>query len=141
MESAGLGDCVEWSPDLNRQEKVGFLRNLSVFSVPVIYPEAFGLYLIEAMASGVPVVMPNASAFPEIVNSAACGVLFLPGSAEDLARGLQEMLDNPEREVVGKKGRRAVEDRYHVGAMALDFEKIFGRWFQNEGPVRMVPFG
>ena len=125
LESAGLGDCVEWSPDLNRQEKVGFLRNLSVFSVPVIYPEAFGLYLIEAMASGVPVVMPNASAFPEIVNSAACGVLFLPGSAEDLARGLQEMLDNPEREVVGKKGRRAVEDRYHVGAMALDFEKIF----------------
>ena len=116
---------MEWSPDLNRQEKVGFLRNLSVFSVPVIYPEAFGLYLIEAMASGVPVVMPNASAFPEIVNSAACGVLFLPGSAEDLARGLQEMLDNPEREVVGKKGRRAVEDRYHVGAMALDFEKIF----------------
>jgi glycosyltransferase involved in cell wall biosynthesis len=116
---------VEWSPDLNRQEKVHFLRNLSVFSVPVIYPEAFGLYLIEAMASGVPVVMPNASAFPEIVNSAACGVLFVQGSAEDLARGLQEMLDNPEREVVGKKGRRAVEDRYHVGAMALDFEKIF----------------
>ena len=50
-----------------------------------------------------------------------------PGSAEDLARGLKEMLDDPEREVVGKKGRRAVEERYQVGAMALNFEKIFGR--------------
>lgn len=127
LDKAGLGGCVEWFPDLGRQEKVDFLGNLSVFSVPVIYPEAFGLYLVEAMACSVPVVMPNASAFPEVVNSAACGVLVAPGSAEDLARGLKEMLDDPEREVVGKKGRRAVEERYHVGAMALNFEKIFGR--------------
>jgi glycosyltransferase involved in cell wall biosynthesis len=127
LEKARLDNCVEWFPDLARQEKVDFLRDLSVFSVPVVYPEAFGLYLLEAMACGVPVVMPNASAFPEVVNSAACGVLVTPGSAGDLARGLQEMLDDPEREVVGKKGRRAVEERYHVGAMALNFEKIFGK--------------
>jgi glycosyltransferase involved in cell wall biosynthesis len=110
---------------LARNEKVDFLKNLSVFSVPVIYPEAFGLYLVEAMACGVPVVMPNASAFSEIVNSAACGVLVAPGSVEDLARGIREMLDDPDREVIGKKGRRAVEDRYHAGAMALNFEKVF----------------
>ena len=127
LEKARLDNRVEWFPDLARQEKVDFLRDLSVFSVPVVYPEAFGLYLLEAMACGVPVVMPNASAFPEVVNSAACGVLVTPGSAGDLARGLQEMLDDPEREVVGKKGRRAVEERYHVGAMALNFEKIFGK--------------
>ncbi len=127
LEKARLDNRVEWFPDLARQEKVDFLRDLSVFSVPVVYPEAFGLYLLEAMACGVPVVMPNASAFPEVVNSAACGVLVTPGSVGDLARGLQEMLDDPEREVVGKKGRRAVEERYHVGAMALNFEKIFGR--------------
>lgn len=125
LKKAGLGDCVEWFPDLARNEKVDFLKNLSVFSVPVIYPEAFGLYLVEAMACGVPVVMPNASAFPEIVNSAACGVLVDPGSVEDLARGIREMLDDPDREVVGKKGRRAVEERYHAGAMALNFEKVF----------------
>jgi glycosyltransferase involved in cell wall biosynthesis len=127
LEKARLDNRVEWFPDLARQEKVDFLRDLSVFSVPVVYPEAFGLYLLEAMACGVPVVMPNASAFPEVVNSAECGVLVTPGSAGDLARGLQEMLDDPEREVVGKKGRRAVEERYHVGAMALNFEKIFGK--------------
>jgi glycosyltransferase involved in cell wall biosynthesis len=125
LKKAGLGECVEWFPDLARNEKVDFLKNLSVFSVPVIYPEAFGLYLVEAMACGVPVVMPNASAFSEIVNSAACGVLVAPGSVEDLARGIREMLDDPDREVIGKKGRRAVEDRYHAGAMALNFEKVF----------------
>jgi len=131
LEKAGLGDCVEWFPDLDREEKIDFLRNLSVFSVPVTYPEAFGLYLVEAMACGVPVVMPNASAFPELINPAACGVLVVPGSAEDLARGIQEMLNDPHRELVGKKGRRAVEERYHVGAMALDFEKVFRKVVQK----------
>jgi len=56
LEKAGLDECVEWYPDLDRTEKVKFLQSLAVFSVPATSPEAFGLYLIEAMACGVPVV-------------------------------------------------------------------------------------
>jgi glycosyltransferase involved in cell wall biosynthesis len=127
LTKAGLENCVEWFPDLDREAKVDFLRSLSVFSVPVTYPEAFGLYLVEAMACGVPVVMPNASAFPEIVEAAECGVLVEPNSPDALARGIQAVFNNPEREVLGKKGRRAVKERYHVGAMAAGFEKVFGK--------------
>ena len=127
LTKAGLENCVEWFPDLDRDAKVDFLRSLSVFSVPVTYPEAFGLYLVEAMACGVPVVMPEASAFPEILHQSGCGVLVTPDSVDDLARGIQELLDDPDRELLGKKGRRAVEERYHVGAMAANFEKIFGK--------------
>jgi glycosyltransferase involved in cell wall biosynthesis len=131
LEEAGLAENVEWLPDLDREAKAHFLKSLSVFSVPVIYPEAFGLYLIEAMACGVPVVMPDASAFPEILGSAECGVLFESGSAKGLARGLREMLDHPERKAIGEKGRRAVEDRYHVTAMAGEFEKIMRKVVQE----------
>ena len=127
LEKAGLDGCVNWFPDLDREAKVEFLRSLSVFSVPVTYPEAFGLYLIEAMACGVPVVMPDSSAFPEIVESVGCGSLVEPGSARGLATGIKGLLNSPDRELIGKKGRRAVEARYHVGAMAADFEKIFGK--------------
>lgn len=127
LEVAGLADRVEWHPDLDREKKAGFLGGLSIFSVPVIYPEAFGLYLVEAMACGVPVVMPDASAFPEIVSEAGCGVLVKPESSKDLARGIRELLDHPQRKEMGEKGRRAVEDRYHVGAMAAGFEQIFGK--------------
>ena len=127
LKKAGLEDCVEWLPNLDRDEKAEFLQSLSVFSVPVTYPEAFGLYLIEAMACGVPVVMPNASAFPEIVEEAGCGILVEPNSSKDLARGIREMLGNPDRRQMGEKGRRAVEDRYHVGAMAAEFENVFGK--------------
>ena len=125
LDKAGLAECVEWFPDLDRAGKVKFLQSLAVFSVPVTYPEAFGLYLIEAMACGIPVVMPDASAFPEIVASAGCGVLVESGSAEKLAEAIRGVLDDPARREMGEKGRRAVEDRYHVGAMAAGFEKIF----------------
>ena len=125
LKKAGLQDCVEWLPDLDREEKLDFLQSLSVFSVPVTYPEAFGLYLVEAMACGVPVVMPNASAFPEILEEAGCGILVEPNSSKDLARGIREMLENPDRKAMGEKGRRAVEDRYHVGAMSESYEQLF----------------
>ena len=71
--------------------------------------------------------MPNASAFPEIVGEAGCGILVEPESASDLARGIREILDHPERAALGEKGRRAVESRYHVGAMAVGFEGLFGK--------------
>ena len=77
------------------------------------------------MACGVPVVMPRAAAFTEIVESAECGILVEPGSAEALAKGLQTILkDSGLRKSMGEKGRIAVEDRYHVGAMAKSFEQI-----------------
>jgi glycosyltransferase involved in cell wall biosynthesis len=61
------------------------------------------------------------------VDQAGCGVLVARDSVDDLARGIQELLDDPDRELIGKKGRRAVEELYHVGAMAANFEKIFGK--------------
>jgi len=125
LAGAGLDGQVEWLPDLDREAKADFLKSLAVFSVPVTYPEAFGLYLVEAMACGIPVVMPRASAFPEIVEAAGCGVLVEPDSPIALAEGIRNLLDNPNRKATGEKGRRAVEDRYHVGAMAENFLKLF----------------
>ena len=45
-----------------------FLKRCPMISVPVRIGEAFGMYLLEAMASGVPVVQPALGAFPEIVD-------------------------------------------------------------------------
>ncbi len=67
-ESEVLGD-VEFCPNLDRAAKLAFLKSLSVFSVPAIYGEAFGLYVIEALAAGVPVVQPRTGAFPELIEA------------------------------------------------------------------------
>ena len=75
LEEAGVAGDVDFVPNPSRAAKLDFLRTLSVFSVPATYGEAFGLYLIEALAAGVPVVQPAHSAFPEILQATGGGLL------------------------------------------------------------------
>ena len=58
------------------RKKFDFLKELSVFCVPARLPEAFGLYVIEAMAAGVPVVLPDHGSFPEIIEETKGGLLY-----------------------------------------------------------------
>ena len=80
LEESGLLADVEFHPNLSRADKQAFLRSLSVFSVPAIYGEAFGLYVIEALACGVPVVQPRHAAFPELIAATGGGLLCAPGT-------------------------------------------------------------
>ena len=93
LEKAGLDECVEWYPDLDRTEKVKFLQSLAVFSVPATSPEAFGLYLIEAMACGVPLTAFANTGQLDIVDHKVNGYLAENLSSEDLARGIAWCLD------------------------------------------------
>ena len=58
--------------------KIAFLHGLDVLSVPATYEEPKGLFLLEAMATGVPVVQPRRGAFPEIVETTGGGLLVEP---------------------------------------------------------------
>ena len=62
LKTNGVLHDVEFHPNLDRQAKLEFLRSLSVLCVPALYSEAFGLYVVEALASGVPVVQPRRNA-------------------------------------------------------------------------------
>lgn len=118
LTAAGLNDQVTWSPNISREEKADMLSSLTLFSVPATYPEAFGLYLLEALASGVPVVQPRASSFPEIIEESGGGVLVPPGDHVALASAWHELLDRPELlQSFGEKGRHAAEHSYSVQAM------------------------
>lgn len=118
LEAAGLSDQVTWSPNISREEKARILSSLTLFSVPATYPEAFGLYLLEAMASGVPIVQPNASSFPEIITNSGGGVLVPPGDIIALATAWHELLNRSEAlQSFREKGRHAAEQSYSVHAM------------------------
>jgi glycosyltransferase involved in cell wall biosynthesis len=63
FEAAGRGDEFAYRGTLDRGEKINFLRRLSLLSVPATYGEPKGMFLLEAMACGVPVVQPRRGAF------------------------------------------------------------------------------
>ena len=87
--------------------------------MPASYGESFGLYLIEAMAAGVPVVQPRTAAFPEIIEATGGGVLCEPGDAKSLAAAVEPLLLNPIRvRELGFAGRRAVFEKFSAEAMA-----------------------
>lgn len=119
-------DDVEFHPNVDRASKQAFLRSLSVFSVPALYGESFGLYLIEALASGVPVVQPRHAAFPELVEHSGGGVLCEPGDPKALALALEPLLLDPDHaRALGTSGRKAVEEKFSAQAMAAETIRAF----------------
>jgi glycosyltransferase involved in cell wall biosynthesis len=116
---------VEWHPNVSFNEKVKFFRNLTAFSVPATYGEAFGLYVIEAMASGVPVVQPRHGAFPELIENTGGGVLCEPEDARQLADALESvLLDGQKRERLIASGMTRVRTEYTAAKMAEKFEAV-----------------
>ena len=119
-----LGDRAEFLPNLDRAAKQEFLRSLRVFSVPAP-GEAFGMYVLEALASGVPVVQPRAGAFTELIAATGGGILCEPGNPAALAAGLEELLRDPVRaRRLGSAGRQVVAEKFSVDAMSRTVEEI-----------------
>jgi glycosyltransferase involved in cell wall biosynthesis len=130
LAQAGVTEEVEWLPNVSREEKIAFLESLTVFSVPASYSEAFGLYVIEALAARVPVVLPNSSAFPEIIEATGGGVLYEPTRGESangqlLATALESLLaDREQATMLGLRGRYAVEREYSLTRMAVRLVEV-----------------
>jgi len=126
LASEGYQAETAFYPNLERSEKQQFLRSLSVFSVPARYNEAFGLYLIEAMAAGVPVVQPNHAAFPEILEATRGGLLCEPENPESLAAGVEALLRSPdEAHAVGQAARERVFRLYSAQEMARKTANLY----------------
>lgn len=122
-------DClhdVEFLPNLDKQQKINLLQSGSVLSVPATYGEAFGLFVLEALACGVPVVQPRHGAFPEVLAETGGGILCEPDSALDLADNLSMLLAEPEKAAqMGAEGRKRVLEKFNVERMAEDVLNVF----------------
>jgi glycosyltransferase involved in cell wall biosynthesis len=125
LKRAGVEGMADFVPNPSRAAKLEFLRSLSVFSVPATYHEAFGLYLIEALGCGVPVVQPAHSAFPEILEATGGGVLCKAGDPNALADAIEGLLLEPARaRALGAAGRAAVQAKFSVETMALQMARL-----------------
>ncbi|HXD30514.1 MAG TPA: glycosyltransferase family 4 protein [Pyrinomonadaceae bacterium] len=119
LATAGLGAEFHYHGALDRDQKIAFLKTIDVLSVPTTYAEPKGLFLLEAMACGVPVVQPRHGAFPEIIEKTGGGLLVDAESPIKLAEGLAKLYREPElAKSLGSSGYERVREFYSVGRMA-----------------------
>jgi glycosyltransferase involved in cell wall biosynthesis len=124
LRAAGLGDEFVYRGAVERARKVQFFHDIDVLSVPSPYHEPKGLYLLEAMACGVPVVQPNHGAFPEMIERTGGGLLAKSDSGADVADALYDVWQDPARAAeMGRRGAAGVRRHYTVTHMA---ERVLG---------------
>ena len=122
LRTAGLLGEANFRPNLDRDAKLAFYRELTVLSVPATFGEAFGLYVVEAMACGVPVVAPDDASFPEMVEQNQAGVICEKGSAAALADAIGQLLLDRERLAkCAAAGRQAAMQTHNIERMAEAF--------------------
>ena len=126
LEQAGLGDEFSYHGVLDREGKLAYLGSLDVLSVPATYDEPKGMFLLEAMASGVPVVEPRRGAFTEIVERTGGGLLVEKDDADSLADGLYTLWHDREKAaILGDRAFHGVRDHYTVAHSAARLLEVY----------------
>lgn len=129
LHKHGFEDDAEFMEAFDLEHRREFIQSLSVMSVPARDGEAFGLFIIEALAAGVPVVQPTAGAYPEIVEATGGGVLYQGEDYHGLAAALESLLlDADGTRALGAKGREAVAEKFSTERMANDTIELYSRY-------------
>lgn len=128
IEAAGLSERFRHLEAPDAAAKLEFLKGIDLFTVPARFVEPKGIYALEAMACGLPVVVPDRGAFPEMIASGGGGLLCRPEDSADLAAKLADLLEHPDKATaLGQQGRDWVEQSNSREAMARATDEVFKR--------------
>jgi glycosyltransferase involved in cell wall biosynthesis len=124
--------AVEYVGELGEADKRAFLRDARALLFPICWPEPFGMVLIEAMASGTPVIAFPVGAVPEIVEDGVTGFLC------DDVTGMIDRIRVIDR--IDRAACRARADRrFSDAAMADAYLKVYTRLVSGDLLVDSLP--
>jgi glycosyltransferase involved in cell wall biosynthesis len=133
LRKENLYEHVEFYDDFEDEGRKKFFNNISLLSVPVREGEAFGLYLVEAMASGVPVVQPALGAFPEIIEVSGGGLTYESNTPDKLAEALARILENKELLVIkSRNGYQGVMNHFNILNQAKKLIEFYEKVVSSE---------
>ena len=126
ISKAGLEKDVFWVEEFEGEERQKFFDTVRLISVPVLNGEAFGLYQLEAMASGIPMVQPALGAFPEVIQSSGGGVIYAENTPEHLAEALAALILNEEKlQQLSAAGLAGVKQHFDIHAQAKKMVAVY----------------
>jgi glycosyltransferase involved in cell wall biosynthesis len=102
-----------------------YLAALTVYVQPALM-EGFGIAVLEAMATGKPVVATMAGGLPEIVDNEKTGLLVPPGDPEALATAVLVLLQDPARAAAMGQAGRARAALFSVETMMEQLTQVYG---------------
>ena len=125
LESEGVAGDVLFIPEFLGEARRQWLRELSVLCVPEREEAAYGLYAMEAMAAGVPIVVPRIGIFPELIDLTGGGELVDFNSPRFFAALVSPLLLDPDSaHRMGQKGRRGIEEHFDVEKNAIKLIRV-----------------
>jgi glycosyltransferase involved in cell wall biosynthesis len=126
LSKAGLEHEALWVEEFEGDERQKFFDSVSLISVPVLNGEAFGLYQLEAMASGIPMVQPSLGAFPEVINLSGGGIVYSPNDAMTLSKALGSLImDKGKLHKLSISGLAGVREHFDVHIQAKKMVKVY----------------
>jgi len=113
-----LSRNITYEGMLNQNQMVSFYQGAQAFLMPILYDEAFGLVMIEAMASGTPVIAFRKNPVPEIVKDGKTG--FIVKNTKEMTEAIRKINQIDRREC-----RKHVERNFTIEKMVDNYEKIY----------------
>ncbi|MFN3422177.1 MAG: glycosyltransferase family 4 protein [Armatimonadota bacterium] len=121
----GLDSQVIFVGEVSQAELANYMRKATVFVLPSL-SEGLGRVVIEAMATGIPVIGSRIGGIPEMVQEGQTGFLIPPGDEEALAERLRWILSHPEEaRAMGKRAREFVRSFFSAKAYVDGYRRLF----------------
>lgn len=122
VDRMGLSQAVEF---VGRTADVkSYLALMDVFILPSLAVETFSNAALEAMATGLPVILSNIGGAAEMIVDGESGLLCPPGDSEALVSAVRRLMDPGLRQTLGAAARARVALRFSMDAMVMRYEEI-----------------
>ncbi len=126
ISKSRLENDVFWVEEFEGEERQHFFDSVRLISVPVLNGEAFGLYMLEAMASGIPMVQPALGAFQEVIETSGGGVIYAENTPELLAEALAALIfSDVKLQELSAAGISGVKEHFDIHAQAKKMVKVY----------------
>ncbi|MDD4607462.1 MAG: glycosyltransferase [Patescibacteria group bacterium] len=108
-----------------RMDIIEKLKQLDIFVLASEW-EGLGIALIEAMASGLPVIGTRVGGIPELIQDGETGLLVKSQSVEELSQAIIKLLDQPELSFkLGQQASQVVKQNFDIQKMVKAYKKIY----------------